>query len=499
MPRKMIYYRQSMDRQAIEKEKSLIIGQIKKYVPLIRPFFELKMDLASYSRQLYDFEVQPAHKERQELVKRKITEKIQKLFGERAMRDLQVNLDAKLAFNIADHHMVLSHPFLISANIVSSVGKFLQAKKQDAIIVISSGDIPPNNYFSRSGFMFHGKRVPLFSVSEREYTSYFIPSREFDLVKRLKDIGRWKEFSPEEQGFLIDEEGRMRSFDYSGCDNYTDQMTVAVKNTWPLMFAESMRKTLPELIYITQEELITECLIEILQEDNCISKAVFDPKFREMVLNNFRGIVTTWRESEGKGTHFFWRKYPGQPRSLRMFVEGDRLVPHDQRFANLSVPFERGAIIDLLRKREIYPGLFLIFSVLNFYCGVKPLVGFGSAVYLDFIKNAWLRTLKQAGMDEEARLMSGIETSALVAGLALIFKKTNDKVGPMYAHDIFFDGGITEEYLRQIFKMRFADAFSVGIADMYDYYSQKYVPPEEKIKRTVGFLDLASVVFDWVK
>lgn len=488
-----------MDKQAIENERQRIIGQIMKYVPLIRPFFELDMTLGEYSKKLYDFKVNPIHAERQTLIKNVIKTKLKKIFGNGFEEKLNLSFDPKLAFNIADHHMVLSHPFLFSANIVSSVEKLSAHKKQPPIIVISSGDVPPNNFFSKNGFTFHKIRVPLFSTSEREYCTYYIPERELNFVDRLKQINRWAEFNAEDQKFLINEQKRIDGLDYSRCRNYADQLTITVKESWPLLFEPKMRATLPELIYITQEEVVTECLIELLKGDNIISRALFDPKFRSLILDNFRGIVTTWRETEQKGTHFFWHKYPGEPRSIRMYLEGEFLVPADSRFKDIKIHMDKDTIINLLQKREIYPGLFLIFSVLNFYLGVKPLTGYGSVVYMAFIKDAWIKTLGEAGLDDEAELVKGVDTNGFIAGLVLIFKRYQDKIQTLYAHDIMFEHGITEDYLQTIFNMKFKDVISVAVADMYDYYASKYVPPAEQIKQTINFDDLANITFDWIK
>jgi len=487
-----------MTRSQIEEEKNLIFQQIHKYVPLLRPFFEIGDTLENFSSKLYDFPVAEEHQDRQKMVVTHIKNKFRKLFAKN-FESLNLNFSGNLAYNIADHHMVLSHPFLISANIVSSAKKLLQNEKQDAIIVISSGDVPPNNYFSKGGFIFHGKRVPLFSVSEREYSSYYIPKRDLDPVRRLKDIGRWKDFDHEEQRFLQDEENFLGSIDFSNCRDYADQITHVVNRSWPRLFSVEQRNALPELLYITQEELTTECLIELLQSDNMISSTLFDSGFRESVLNNFRGIVTTWREDEGKGTHFFWRKYPGQPRSLRVWVQGNKLVPEDPRFASLAIPLEKQPVIELLKSREIYPSLFMIFSVLNFYAGIRPLTGFGSAVYLHLIKDAWLETLRNAGMKDEAELVNDVETNGLIAGLVLTYQRTMEKIQTLYAHDIFANGGMSREYLKRILDLKYRDVFSVGIADMYDYFRQKYIPKNEWIEKKITFDDLATLVFDWIK
>lgn len=489
-----------MNTSRLLEEEKEITNQIKKHVPLFSPFFDLDITVRDYSKSLEDFEVLSEHKERQEILKKVITNKVKKLFGPDYIKELNFGFDEKLAFNIADHHMVLSHPFLISANIVSSVPKLLQQQKPNPIIVLSSGDIPPNNYFSQNGFIFHSKRVPLFSVKEREYSSYYIPKRAFDFVARLKQIGRWNEFNPDEQTFLTKHQANIDSINFANCVDYSDQVTLIVRKMWQELFDEKSRKNLPDLLYLTQEELVSECLMDILQDnENIVSQSLFNPDFRSKVLENFRGIVTTWREVENKGTHFFWRKYPGEPRSVRMYFQDGFLVPQDERFQHLKVSLDKDTILDLLAKKEIYPSLFTIFAVLNFYLGTRPLTGFGSAVYLELMKKAWIKTLADDSWKREVELINSIKINGLVAGLVLAFARRDDQIKALYAHDIIYNSGLTYEYLQEVFGMSFKDVLRVGVADMYDYFSSKYIPADEKINKTISFDDLSKVVFGWVK
>ena len=122
------------------KEQRAIVAQVKKYVPLMTPFFELPQTLQEYSANLQHFTTHRIHRGRQQLISAIITRKVQQLFGSQAISNLRLSLSDKLAFNITDHHQVLNHPLLIGDNLVSSVQKFMQPKKQDAIVVISSGE-----------------------------------------------------------------------------------------------------------------------------------------------------------------------------------------------------------------------------------------------------------------------------------------------------------------------------------------------------------------------
>jgi hypothetical protein len=487
-----------MTKQEIEKEKQLVISQIKKYAPQLGCLFELDIKLKDLPSELYNFEVDAEHLKRQNIVKKIILHKIKKLFGEDYKDKLKINLDGKLVFNIADHHQVLNHPVLVSSNFIGGADKFFTKNKANASIVISSGDVPPNNYFSKNGFTFHNKKVPIFSNSEREYCSYYIAKRNFDFINKLKAADKWKEFSNTEKDFLIAEFEKIKSYDFSKCENYLDQITIIVKNSWPYLFEKKLRPNLFELIYITQEEVVTEALIQILQEDNIISRSLFNKEFRQNVLNNFRGIVVTWKEDEEKGTHFFWRKYPGRPQSLRLYVEGEKLMPKDERFKDLGVPLDKDIIIDLLKKKEIYPSLFMIFGVLNFYAGVKPLVGYGSVTYLDLMKQAWVKTLENSDYQDEIKLIKKIETNGLIAGLAVFFKRIDNKIKTLYANDIFYEGGMKEEYIRTVLNMKFSEFLGVVAVDMYDYYGPKYIPKEGRLKFKSNFDDLASIQFDWL-
>ncbi|NTV41144.1 MAG: hypothetical protein HGA61_02625, partial [Candidatus Moranbacteria bacterium] len=464
------------------------------------PFFNLKIKLKDYPSTLYNFEPAKKHLERQKLIRRVIEKKLEKLFGKNYRKELNVNLDGKLVLNIADHHQVINHPILLAANIISGFNKILSTEKAEAIVVISSGDVPPNNFFSKKGFTFHDKRILLFNNAERDWCSYYIPKRDFDFVGMLKKADTWKDFTADEKAFLINECEEIRNYDFSKCENYIDQISVIVRNSWPRMFEKKLRANLPELIYLTQEEIVTECLIELLEdEDNIVSKAIFDRNFRSRVLKNFRGNVVTWNETEKKGTHFFWRKYPNQSRSLRMYLQDDKLVPEDERFKDLTVSLDKKEVIDLLKKREIYPSLFTIFGVLNFYAGVKPLVGYGSLMYLHLMKVAWLKTLDEAGMNEEKELLETVQTNGFIAGLSVAFKKSNNSIKNLYAYDIICDGGLTKEYLENVFSRPYADFLSICAVDMYEYTAKKYIPNTISIKPTITGDDMASLNFKWIK
>lgn len=487
-----------MTKNEIEKEKNLMISQIKKYSPIFRKFFEMDLSLKEYSKGIYSFIHNSVYIKRQEIVKAEILKKFQKIFGQDCPERLNIKFDEQLACNIVDHHQILNHPLLISDNVIANIGKFFKAEKPPAIIVISSGDVPPNNYFSRNGFQLHDKKVPLFSNSEREASSCFLPKRDFNFIDRLKKIKWWQQFNNKEQVFLEQEYGKIKNLDFSGGANYNDQISVIVKNTWPYLFAEEIRRTAPELLYITQEELTKNCLLKIIDQENFITETLFNKTFRQKIIDSFRGVVVTWNEAEGKGTHFFWRKHPTDNKSLRLYLEGDKLVPYDKEFKHLEVKLEKPEIIELLKQGQIYPSLFMIFGVLNFYFGLKPLVGQGSIVYLNLMRDRWLKALADSKYSAEVENIKSYEIDYMIAGLALFFQRFPDKIKTLYAFDIIYNGGVSTEYLTKVVNMKFGDLLAISVPGIYDYISQKYVPDKERIKPKITSDLLAEEVMNWL-
>lgn len=118
-----------MTKDEIEKEKNLMIAQIKKYSPIFKRFFELDLSLKEYSKGIYNFIHHPVYIKRQAIVKAEILKKFEKIFGPDCQERLNIKLDEQLACNIVDHHQILNHPLLISDNVIANIPKFFKAEK----------------------------------------------------------------------------------------------------------------------------------------------------------------------------------------------------------------------------------------------------------------------------------------------------------------------------------------------------------------------------------
>src|SRR3989344_4391835 len=106
-----------------------------------------------------------------------------------------------------------------------------------------------------------------------------------------------------------------------------------------------------------------------------------------------------------------------------MHVEGGYLVAND---GSVKVALTPDDLIEKLRTKSLVPNLFLVFAYLTYWCGIKPLVGHGSSLYLSKMKEAWLDVLKI--MPEEAARVASIDTKGLIGGSVVAYKRENSQI-----------------------------------------------------------------------
>jgi hypothetical protein len=472
------------------------IGQIRQHVPRIAPYFEIEHSLGDYASRLPGTHVAPAHADRQSLVARAVGRVLRQALGPAAGR-LDVDARDLRAVNVVDHHQLLNHPLLLGTNVIANADLLLGARRQRPIVTFSCSNVSPGNEYMRNGFQFRGRTVPYFTAKEGRHATYYIPARPMDFVERLRALRRWELFGPEDQEFLAEYQRYLNSLDYSHTGRHRDQVAVILRATWPRLFSPELRPYLPELLYANTEDVARRCLIDMLDEQNFITCALFDASFRGRVLDAFRGIVVAWDEEAGKGTHFFWRKHPERPTLLRMFVRGGSLVPDDPRFRDLSVPLESAALRDHLEREQVIPSIALCTSLL-LYAGIKPLVGTGSLVYTTELKEGWTTLLEGHGFSAEADLMKMIDTGGLISGAPVFFARDGSAVRALAAADVFSLGGMPRSYLRKVLSVPFKEILSVGASGIYELFSGSYIPKGVLLTDRIDFHQAASVIHEWL-
>lgn len=470
-----------------EEEIKILKEGIKKYAPVVAEFFDKEENILQYSENLYDYAVDKEYLKRQKDLCRVMEKYIKRLFSEKT------DIKPPLIINIVDHHAILNHPILLATNIVANAYRLINNKEKKPIAVLTSSVVPLNNFFNKKGFQFHGRRVPLFSNKEMHQASCFVGRHDFNFTQRLKDIGRWQEFNPKEQEFLSNIEEEILNLDYSKAKNYNDQISLIDRFLWKRLFAEEIREEIPGLYYLTQEDIMRDILPSFLKKDNIISKAIFDDDFRKVILDNFQGLIGCWDGKNKKGTHFFWYKNE-KNEAARLYLKNNALISEDK---TKKIKLEREEIISLMEKEEIVPNLFVIFGFMTFWAGLRPLVGHGSCNYLTKMKDAWLKTLKDFNQEEHDRL-SGIDTKGLIGGEIVTYgRDENGEIVDLYAFDVIEKGGLTKEYLKNIFKMKYKDLLKPALIEIYNSYVP--VTGGERVDLGLKPQDMMGEEFSWIK
>jgi hypothetical protein len=468
-----------------------LVSQLRTYVPPIARYLDIDLPVEDYSKQLRSPANSPASNERQMLVLSAAREMYQRIFGRAQASQLELT-DVRY-LNIVDHHQLLNCPLLLGTNVIANASDLFSRTAKRPIVTLSCSNITPSNSYLQSGLRFCGKVVPYFSAREYQDSVAYVTFREYDFVERLKRLNRWNLFQEREQVFLIEYQQFLNDLDYTRCASHSDQITIGVDSCWPLLFEPQMRASLPPLIYLNAEELTGICISRLLAEDNFISAAILDSNFRDLVLDRFRGVVTAWDEARHKGTHFFWRRMPGCARLLRMYAQGNELVPTDARFQSLRVPLERVALIDHLEQKEILPSVALTATLL-LSAGITPLVGPGSLLYYAALQRNWASVLSDSGFHSDAECFGGVRVDGLIAGAPLFFAKHLHRLKTLYAADVIMRGGVSKDYMKTILSRKFGDVLSVGCVDYYELY-RSYIPFDKWIDTRITMDEAASIVY----
>jgi hypothetical protein len=472
--------------KTLQDRITFLKDQIAKSVPLFADYLNLSTTLNDYSHSLQKYIPHKIHQERQVYLKEVVESEIKRIFGD-SFNINNFDLGNQSVYSVVDHHDILNHQLFISPNILSNIFRFeARSDKQKAIITFSDGGIPVDHFGNRRGMTLHEKPIRIFSHQERHKISYAIPKRDISLMRNLNN-----EFTSEEKRFIekINEEIQRLSVSESA-ESYMDQVTIINRFLWKQLFEEKIREDVPELIHLPGEVIVAPILEKFLRDESGLfHKIVFNESLREKVIDLFDGVKGCWKNDKTYGTHLFW-SVNNNAGIERLWISDNKLKTED---GNVEIDLNLETIIDKLKSKEIYPGLFLTYGILIFYFGIKPLTGFASTDYLTKMKNKWIELLNDID-PEESKLVEKIPTNNLIQGPKLIFDYVDGKYKDMYSLDIIYKGGVKKEYLDQVKNMSFNQVLLPGLLDTY----KTYISADTSVLN-LTLDDLLNESFSWLK
>jgi len=453
------------------QELEIIKEAIRNHVPKLAEFIDCKIPIEEYSANLYKNDVDDVYISRQNIIKESIKKQCLDLFGEES-KNFRLNLDGPVVANMVDHNGILNNPILLSSHFITSASNLFDSKFD--ILSLNTGLYPLNNPFYKRGLGYQGETITFISKSKSHQLVYYSPPLEFpDFPQDIKEILQEADFGTNE--YAWEQASKM---------NY---------KLWPLLFQEELRLSLPKLITLNQDEVVSDLLKDaISKKQGFVYDTMFNPEFRKMVKKEFMDTTGAWSK-DGGGSFLFWAR-DDRNQAVAMHQDGDYLVSSKESF-DYKIKIQEEEILEALENKKIYAGMVLLFGAFLFHTGMVPLAGYGSINYLNVMKNRWLNILKDTYPDEH----KGIEKmniNKLVGGPVLTYYRDDKKqIQPAYMLDILMSGGLSKDYLKNIFSMNFNDLLLPAFVDIYN----TYVPQEKRKPISITQNDIVSEQLTWLK
>lgn len=470
----------------IHHDFEIICEGINTHIPLVGNFLDEETSLLEYASNVEKNENHDIYVERQKDIYAFVDKKIEQIFGAEEVKKLRINREKRMQANIVDHHYFWNHPILLGGDILMNLHRIGTESIRDQIIFSASG-VPMNNFFAKKGLEFDGNRVNIFSHKERHKIVYGFPRKEITCPSTAKNYDR------KECNFLCDLFKWMNELSNENFATLSDQISYINYKMWPFIFEEDLREFIPHMYYISSEELAAELCTKL--EGSFMHDAIFDEPFRAKVLQEFNGVTGAWHFNESiediyKGSTFFWGIENGE--RVRLTIQENFLVDVENK--NIKIELTPDAIRKALDDGTIYPAMFVVYGILIFYGGVRPVAGFGSMNYLHTMWEAWCRSL-QYTFPSEYDLLQDYESGFIFGPNILFHRDGQGKLVDSYALDILYRDGITREYLENLKKIQFNDALKPSLVDIYN----GYIPHDKRKSLDITSKDLMGTTFDWIK
>ncbi len=364
----------------------------------------------------------------------------------------------------ADHLGLLNYKLLYNSNLL--YGELIKKLKLPYVVVFASGNIPMVNKSHPRGFYFKGRKYNFFGEKQCKLPVFLFDGKlNAERAKGLAGfcIGCNRDsLTVEEEKFLeflffdgLEIEKASRDY-----ETFSDQLTFMNSRLWKYYFDNTIRESIPGIIYLQSNPIILELLLrEIEKKDSLISSILFDPGVRRRFLKNFSGIPCCW--GEDMGTHFFWGVIKHREKTRLTALKLDE-VPGTLVGEDFSIKLEREAIIAALKERRILQASFFDLLLVTFLEGYLTLGGFNQLEYLPQMQKAHVKTLREIGRDEMAGPFAARATGGLICGMfPLAFGSGIDLVWHYNSRQGKFNGnldrGLPQEKLDKILDMKLRD------------------------------------------
>lgn len=425
------------------------------------------------------------------------TLEVERLLGEDVAISCAKQLAVTYRVTTTDHHGPLSEPGMVNSNIHEALPYLNGDNLVKNVIVLGCANVSFDNESFPRGLLFHGvtdenlvsNQLVFFSRSVRPcpviyYHSY--TQENLDNAKKL--ITTWareKTITPKEQQGL--ESLLVEIYadpSVLSCVTFSEQVTKTNYKLWRKLM--EAYPDAPNLVYIEQESLVNTLLDRYhLNQDTFINRLLFTPKYHDLLVKHFDGILRGFSLKDKAGTYLFWALPNGQKYRVQLWKNGDYLQTEDGSY---KIPLTPEGIHEAIVKKELIPSTLMSFMLLSFYYGVKLVGGTNQTTYLTQMKEAFLNMQREYGDKESVAFAQNLPTTDLsVAVQSLAFLQTpQDERVPVTGVDLLLHGDILSlPAMKQVAKnVTVREAFYRVLPDCYKWYYREDERDPELVKIT---------------
>lgn len=418
----------------------------------------------------------------------------EKILGADVADKLKKRLHASPVILTANHHGPEFFHITLQGDILFS----LQEALESVVPIFAFGDIPLNNWtaWPRGILISDTAKLALFPDSMKHALVSVTPRFTREMVEAA--------LAQLDQPLLVDTatEGQRRVVrsileeDYLdpavlALDDYSEQTTYINAKLWRRLFADELRKQVPDMAYLEMEKVAVQLLEkDIVDDDSLLHTLMFDASMRDALVKLLNGKPSCWhveilekradpatqpderRSLRGAGTMFFWG-VDAKKRHFPLVVKKEEqslyLLGVDDSGNQYRFDMTPDALVGYLRAKTLLPSLFTTFTSVAFARGFICYGGIMQTDYLTNMREAVTHTLAAHGRSAWAEQVDGVKTDNYATGTYGIVRiGSGGKIMPAGMIDIIEKKGIDAArmaYLRDRITMHQASV--LGLCDMY--------------------------------
>ena len=248
--------------------------------------------------------------------------------------------------------------------------------------------------------------------------------------------------------------------------------------------AERFSDSRPVVVYLELEEVARALLFRDLERpDSLLHRALFVPHLRESLVRRLAGVRGCWSpkaaagqalpRTESNGTVFFWgTDERGRRHPLRLTSSQGELRLEG---TGVRLPFTPEAVVEALRDRLVYPGLFVSYMTLVFEHGLRC---YGGRFLVNDLPTM-IRHVCETFAERKEPLPPLPAETALAAFAVTVRARTSRGLFPAGMLEMAAAGGLDRTQLQFLANLPLEDVLPFSLAEWcLQYVPAQHRPPE---------------------